>query len=278
MAERIADIDRARAAVERGSWSEAYELFRALDPLERPEDRERFADAAWWTGRIEESMAARQGAYTGYAEAGDDRRAAWMSARLCIEHFLREEPAVGAGWFARTQRHAKSLPDCVELGFASLLEATVLRFSGDPDTALPLIVRAIEIAQRFGDRDLLGMAIHTQGLILMDQGRVAEGRGPARRGDDLGGRRRAERLLHRRDLLQRDRGVPGDRRRPSGRRLGLRRRVRGRSRSRPSPPIRACAGSTAATLASLRGDWSARRGRGGPRHRGAAELQLGARR
>jgi len=175
VAERIADIDRARAAVERGSWSEAYELFRALEPLEHPEDRERFADAAWWTGRIEESMAARQGAYTGYAEAGDDRRAAWMSARLCIEHLLREEPAVGAGWFARTQRHAKSLPDCVELGFASLLEATVLRFSGDPDAALPLTVRAIEIAQRFGDRDLLGMAIHTQGLILLDQGRVAEG-------------------------------------------------------------------------------------------------------
>ena len=106
MAERIADIDRARAAVDESSWSEAYELFRALEPLDDPHDRERFADAAWWTGRIEESMAARQRAYTGYAEAGDERRAAWMSARLCIEHFVRDEPAVGAGWFARTQRHA----------------------------------------------------------------------------------------------------------------------------------------------------------------------------
>ena len=175
MAERIADIDRARAAVDESSWSEAYELFRALEPLDDPHDRERFADAAWWTGRIEESMAARQRAYTGYVEAGDERRAAWMSARLCIEHFVRDEPAVGAGWFARTQRHASNLPDCVELGFASLLEATVLRFSGDPDTALPLTERATEIAQRFGDRDLLGMTIHTQGLILIDLGRVAEG-------------------------------------------------------------------------------------------------------
>ena len=175
MAERIADIDRARDAVAQRSWSEAYELLRPLEPLANPEDRERFADAAWWTGRIEESIAARQKAYTGYADAGDDRRAAWMSARLCIEHFIREEPAVGAGWFARTQRHAKSLPDCVELGFAALLEANVLRFTGDPETALPLVARATEIAQRFGDRDLLGMAIHTQGLILVEQGHVAEG-------------------------------------------------------------------------------------------------------
>ena len=58
--------------------------------------------------------------------------------------------------------------------------------------------RATEIAQRFGDRDLLGMAIHTQGLILIDLGPRRRGRRAARRGDDLGGRRRAERLLHRR--------------------------------------------------------------------------------
>ena len=65
MAGRIADIDRARAAVERKAWSEAFEL---LDDLRAvglaPEDLERLADAAWWTGRMEESIAARQKAYT----------------------------------------------------------------------------------------------------------------------------------------------------------------------------------------------------------------------
>jgi ATP/maltotriose-dependent transcriptional regulator MalT len=176
VAGRIADIDQARAAVERKAWSEAFELLNDLAAVGlAPEDLERLADAAWWTGRIEESIAARQKAYTGYAEAGNDRRAGWMSARLCMEHFLRDEPAVGAGWFARTQRHAKSLPDCVELGFAALLEGTVLLFSGDPEMALPLAERATEIAQRFGDRELLGMAIHTQGLILIEQGHVSEG-------------------------------------------------------------------------------------------------------
>jgi DNA-binding CsgD family transcriptional regulator len=176
VAGRIADIDQARTAVERKAWSEAFELLNDLGAVGlAPEDLERLADAAWWTGRIEESIAARQKAYTGYAEAGDDRRAGWMSARLCMEYFLRDEPAIGAGWFARAQRHAQSLPDCVELGFAALLEATVLLFSGDPETALPLAERATEIAQRFGDRELLGMAIHTQGLILIEQGRVSEG-------------------------------------------------------------------------------------------------------
>ena len=176
MAERVADIERARTAVEERSWTEAYELFRAFDPAElTPEDRERFADAAWWTGRIDESIVARQRAYTGYVDVGEERRAAWMAGRLCIEHFLRDEPAIGAGWLGRAQRLAKELPDCVEVGFVTLLEATVSRFGGDPASALALAERAAEIGRRFADRDLLSMAIHIQGLALIDHGRLTEG-------------------------------------------------------------------------------------------------------
>jgi hypothetical protein len=75
VAGRIADIDQARTAVERKAWSDAYEAFRALDPSDlTPEDWERLSDSAWWTGRVEESIAARQKAYTGYVEAGDETR------------------------------------------------------------------------------------------------------------------------------------------------------------------------------------------------------------
>ncbi|HEY1332263.1 MAG TPA: LuxR family transcriptional regulator, partial [Actinomycetota bacterium] len=178
MANRVADMQRARTAAGDGSWAEAYELFGGLNaPDLSPQDWERFADAAWWTGRIEESIALRQKAYSGYAEAGDDRGAGWMAGRLCIDHFLRGETTVGAGWFARSQRHAKQMPDSVELGFAALLEATVLRFGGDQETALPLAERAAEVGERLGDRDLFGMAIHTQGLILISLGRVGDGVG-----------------------------------------------------------------------------------------------------
>ena len=176
MAERIDELGRARDAVERRSWAEAYRIFEALEPSTlTPAEWESFADAAWWTGRQDESIAARQKAYTGYADAGDERRAGGMAARLCIEHFIRDEPAAGMGWLARTRRHAADLPDCVELGYMAVLEATVLRYGGDFAAAGPLAERATEIGERFGDRDLLAMAIHTQGLILIAEGRVGEG-------------------------------------------------------------------------------------------------------
>ena len=176
MAERIADLDRAREAVEQRSWRDAYELFHVLDPSDfTPKDWESFADAAWWMGHQDESIAARQKAYARFAEAGDDRSAGWVAGRLCIEHFLREEPAVGAGWLARAQRHGQALPDCVELGFIAMLRGAMAFYGGDIDAALPLLEHGREIGERFGDRDLLGMTIHLQGLIGIASGRTAEG-------------------------------------------------------------------------------------------------------
>ena len=46
------DIDRARAALARGSWVEAYELLRSVDATELTAgDLEGLADAAWWVSR-----------------------------------------------------------------------------------------------------------------------------------------------------------------------------------------------------------------------------------
>jgi DNA-binding CsgD family transcriptional regulator len=176
VAERMADIEQARAAVACEDWTEAYEAFSAVDPSSyTPEDWRDLAQTAWWLGKADESLAARQRGYTGFAAAGDEASAGWAAGLLCIEHFLREEPAVGAGWLARAQRHARAMPDCIELGWAALLEATVARFGGDVDSALPLVERATQFGERFGDRDLLGMAIHTHGMILIGMGRVPEG-------------------------------------------------------------------------------------------------------
>jgi hypothetical protein len=176
VAERIADIERARDAVRRESWAQAYQQLVGLDHSDlRPEDLEALADAAWWLSKIEESIFVRQRAYSGYAEVGSDAQAAGMAARLAVEHFLRGEPAVGAGWLMRAQRHAQEVPESPEHGLLLVVEATVARFSGDLEGAMALADRANEIGQRFGDSDLLAMATHTRGLLLIAAGNVRQG-------------------------------------------------------------------------------------------------------
>jgi len=176
VAERIGDIDRARDAIGRESWAEAYEELRTLDPSHlTPQDQEGFSDAAWWLSKTDESITARQRAYSGYAAAGEDQPAAFMAVRLSVEHFDRGEPAVAMGWLMRAQRHLVEQPECVQHGFLALIEANVARFQGELDGAMAHSERAIKVGQRFGDRDLIAMGIHIQGLVLVSRGRVAEG-------------------------------------------------------------------------------------------------------
>src|SRR5215211_783550 len=65
--------------------------------------------------------------------------------------------------------------DCVERGY--LLVPVMLRHeaTGDLEAAYATAASAAEIAERFGDADLLALAVHEQGLILVNQGRVEQG-------------------------------------------------------------------------------------------------------
>jgi len=117
----------------------------------------------------------RHKAYAAFVAAGDDRGAAGVAARLAIEHFLREEASVGAGFLMRAQRHAEGIANGPESGFLALLEALVARFTGDFDRAVELSERAIEVGRRHGVSDLVGMAIHSEGLALVALGRIPEG-------------------------------------------------------------------------------------------------------
>jgi DNA-binding NarL/FixJ family response regulator len=75
----------------------------------------------------------------------------------------------------RAQRHLQDEAECIEHGFLSVLEATVARFGGDLDGAAALAERATQFALRFDDRDVWALGIHTQGLILISRGEIADG-------------------------------------------------------------------------------------------------------
>jgi ATP/maltotriose-dependent transcriptional regulator MalT len=169
-------IVAARDAVARAAWADAYANFRDADGSSMTgSDLEAFADAAWWGSKLAESLALRQRAYAAYVADGDDLAAAACAAHLSIEHFVRNEPAIGMGFLKRTERHMEGKSDCVELGYLALLQAAIGRFTGDAGTAIERAERAIAIGQRYGDANLVGMSIHLEGLALIDVGRIADG-------------------------------------------------------------------------------------------------------
>jgi DNA-binding CsgD family transcriptional regulator len=174
--ESTASVNGDHVAAGPTSWAESYDVLRVRDPSElTPREHEQLADAAWWLSKPGESIAARQRAYAGSASAGDLEHAMWMAGRLSMEHFLRGDPAVGAGWLMKAQRLAADAPEGVGHGFLLIVEATVARFSGDLPRALELAGEAAELGRRLDDPDLSAMATHMLGVLLVAAGDVARG-------------------------------------------------------------------------------------------------------
>lgn len=83
-----------------------------------------------------------------------------------------------SGWLGRAQRLVeREEGDCLERGYLLFPPMFQHEASGDYAAAAANAAEATEIGERFGDADLFALAVHSQGLLLIKQGRVAQGLG-----------------------------------------------------------------------------------------------------
>src|SRR4051812_5516383 len=84
-------VDRAKDALGRHAWREAFDLLSEADargPL-TPAELDLLAEAAWWVGHMPDSVEARERAYAGYMKAGEPVWAAVMAINLGRDNLLR---------------------------------------------------------------------------------------------------------------------------------------------------------------------------------------------
>ena len=170
-------VDDARKAAGRHSWREAYETYSGADESDlTPEDLEQFADAAWWTGRINEAIGLRERSYAGFSTARDKLGAARLALALSWDHMNRGAFAVSRGWFANAERLLDGQPEAAEHGVLALSRGiTALLAEGNIGDALPELERAHDIAARAGDRDTQVLALVGKGRAFVQNGDVEQG-------------------------------------------------------------------------------------------------------
>ncbi|HEX2739983.1 MAG TPA: LuxR C-terminal-related transcriptional regulator [Rubrobacter sp.] len=136
------------------------------------------ATSAFMVGRDDDFLGYLERAHHAYMDAGETMRAVRCAFWMGINFALRGEMSRATGWLGRAHRLVeREEGDCVERGY--LLVPVMLRHeaNGNWDAAYTAAAEAAEIAERFSDADLLALALHEQGLILVNQGRVEEGLG-----------------------------------------------------------------------------------------------------
>jgi class 3 adenylate cyclase len=174
---QLLDVQGARSAAARHAWRDAYSAYASLDEAElTPADLERFADAAWWIGKIEQAIALRERAYAGFASAGDGRSAARMALTLSWDHGGRGAFAVSHGWLANAERLLDAEEESAEHAQLELTRGTNAMFAeGDLTKAIERLDRAIDLGGRFGDRSTQVLALAAKGRALVKSGEIDRG-------------------------------------------------------------------------------------------------------
>ena len=165
-----ATLEEARTSVAHRQWDRAHELFSSVagtGPL-GPDDLDRFARAAYWRGRSDESISLREAAFAAYLERGDDERAALCALTLRREHLANMQDSVAAAWLKRAEQLLEGRPESFADtapadGYLAIAHADAARARGDFARALGLVDRALRIAESAAERNLRAWAVMRRG-------------------------------------------------------------------------------------------------------------------
>jgi DNA-binding CsgD family transcriptional regulator len=175
----IGELGRGRESYARRAWADAYKALSRADqaaPL-GAEDLELLATSAYMLGR-DDDLSGLERAYHVYLDAGEALRAARCALWVGLHLFTRGEMGRATGWLGRAQRLVeREGHDCVEQGYLLFPPMFQHEAAGDYEAAAAIAADAAEIGERFGDADLFALAVQSQGILLVRQGRVEEGLG-----------------------------------------------------------------------------------------------------
>jgi class 3 adenylate cyclase len=170
-------LQTARVAHARHAWREAFDAFSGADQQDlTPADLDSFAEAAWWTGKVELAIDLRERAYAAFAAVGEKQSAARLALTMSWDHAGRGAFAVASGWFGNAERLLADEPQSPIHAFLTLTRAVTALFGGGNLTdAAREFERAAQLGTRFGDRDTQVLALVGKGRALVKMGEVEEG-------------------------------------------------------------------------------------------------------
>jgi DNA-binding CsgD family transcriptional regulator len=174
----MVEVDRGRRAYASEAWLEAYEQLSAADRGEPLGARDigLLATSAYMIGRESEYLDLLERAHRAHLAAGERLEALRCAFWLGISLAGRGELGRAGGWLGRAQRLLDECgADRVERGYLLLPVVFEHEASGDLEAAAATAAEAATIGREYADADLLALAAHEQGHVLIRLGRGKEG-------------------------------------------------------------------------------------------------------
>jgi DNA-binding SARP family transcriptional activator len=169
-------LERAHRAAEAREWDSACELLTAADKLAKldEDDLELLGDAAFMAGHQVASIAARQRAYALWLRSGKRPRAAIPALLIVGNHYVRNRPAIAAGWFHKGRRLLEDEPEGPAHGVLAFTAALIALARGEPGAAGAAASESQRIGGRFDQPDIEAIGQTLNACSLMRLGRLEE--------------------------------------------------------------------------------------------------------
>src|SRR5262245_1532865 len=170
-------LDRAREAMHRKAWDEAYGL---LSEADRIGDLDRdalatLADTAYLTGQPEEAIDAWERVHATAVRAGEDEGAAGAAGQVAALLLYTGLLAPARGWIQRAESLLVDHPDSPVHGELAVFHAWTAVLSGDLDQALLHARRAVDVGTRVGAPAIRIKGRNAEARILIFLGHLKEG-------------------------------------------------------------------------------------------------------
>jgi tetratricopeptide (TPR) repeat protein len=170
-------LAEGRAAFARRAWEVAYTRLSDADAagvLVDAADLAALGEAALWTARPAESVAARQRAFALHVDAGQRDAAARVAADLFINFIVRGKFACGGGWLAKARRLVEGRADAAALGYVAAMEALGLIAVGKLDEGAACATTAMAAGARHHDQDSFTLGQTFMACVLARRGQTDE--------------------------------------------------------------------------------------------------------
>ena len=166
-------------AAGRWEWAEAYAALSQADASAGmgPSDLELLATAAHLMGHVRDSIGALQRAYQLHIDAGEVQQGVRCAFWLGYHLINSGDFGQAEGWLARVGRVVDDIgEETVALAYVLLPRAfQQAAIVGDYAGGRATAARAAEVGRRFGDRDVVALALNIEGRAWLAEGRVREG-------------------------------------------------------------------------------------------------------
>jgi len=163
---------------QRFDWADAYEELSAADKSSTltVEELELLARAAMLLSRMPDSIEALARAYQVRVDAGETLAAVRNAFWAALQLFNAGDFGQGGGWVGRAHRLLEGSDESA--GHAYLFAQDAFRqvvVEGDYVAGRDQAARAVALARRTGEADIVPMALNVQGRALLRLGQIREG-------------------------------------------------------------------------------------------------------